>query len=419
MSRLLDPKMLSLVVLTVQNTTLVLTMRISRTRQNIPMYLSSVAVMTDELMKLIVCTIMLLLAYRSVSRSDYSYQIVGMEEAGGSPGRGSRMSVLGFYKFFKSEVFKSKFDFFKMAVPAFLYAVQKNLLYLAISNLDAAVFQVAYQGKILTTALFAVIIMKKRLGGRQIIALFILLLGVALVQLSSLDTKKSVDENSGNVVVGSSAVIAACFTSGFAAIYFEWVLKKSTPPPPQTGAAAGTAVADPNALWVRNFQLATFASISAGIGVLSKDRAAVATDGLYQGFTPLVWFVVAVEAFGGIVVALVIKYADNILKNFATAVSIVTSVIVSALFLNFEVKPMFVAGALCVMGAVALYTSDPRKPIVARGKSFDQQKLAEEQQVVVNNQEMEIVKSTPGLKARSTNNSLVLQQQHKLDRAEI
>jgi UDP-sugar transporter A1/2/3 len=363
MTKWFDPKMLSLVVLVVQNTTLVLTMRISRTRENVPMYLSSVAVMTDELMKLVVCIIMLVVAYRSVSRFD-GYQQVNsgkVEEAipeGDIVHRKDGMTFKGFIQFFKAEVFKSKFDFFKMAIPAFLYAVQKNLLYLAISNLDAAVFQVAYQGKILTTALFSVIIMKKKLSARQISALFILLFGVALVQLSSLESKgdgKEQGKNTSGVFLGSLAVTAACFTSGFAAIYFEWVLKRSNPTP-----ASGGGQASPNsdsyALWVRNFQLATFASISAAIGVYTKDGAAVAAGGLYQGFSPLVWFVVTVEAFGGIVVALVIKYADNILKNFATAVSIVTSVIVSTLFLNFQVKPMFVIGALFVMSAVALYT---------------------------------------------------------------
>ena len=370
-----DPKILSLVVLTLQNTTLVLTMRISRTRQDVPMYLSSVAVMTDELMKLVVCTVMLLLAYRSVTRSggympvkqiDGAPELEHARSSMSSLPTGGRMTIGGFFEFFKKEVFKSPFDFFKMSVPAILYALQKNLLYLAISNLDAAVFQVAYQGKILTTALFSVIVLGKKLNRRQIVALVILLVGVALVQLSSLDSGSTADQTtsaSGGVVVGSIAVTAACFTSGFAAIYFEWVLKRSTPSQ------------DAYALWVRNFQLATFASFSAGFGVWTKDGAAVQASGLYQGFTPLVWFVVATEAFGGIVVALVIKYADNILKNFATAVSIVTSVIISATFLNFQVKPIFVIGAVCVMSAVALYTSDPKVPLPvwpgARGKPGD------------------------------------------------
>ena len=351
---MVDAKLLSLVVLTVQNTCLVLTMRISRTRTDVPMYLASVAVMTDELMKLVVCTVMLVLAYKASAK----YQLVTHQTE-----RETQLSMTGFLRFFKSEVCRTTFDFVKMCVPAFLYAVQKNLLYVAISNLDAAVFQVAYQGKILTTALFSVIVLGKRMTKRQVFALFILLAGVALVQLSSLDS--SGETKSDNVMLGSLAVLGACFTSGFAAIYFEWVLKKS-PPQEQT----------PHSLWVRNFQLATFAFAAAAFGVMSRDGAAVAEKGLYQGFTPLVWFVVAMEAFGGIVVALGIKYADNILKNFATAVSIVTSVIVSALFLGFVVKLSFVVGAVCVMSAVALYTSNPKAALFSRAKGKEEDEPA-------------------------------------------
>ena len=371
----LDPKILSLVVLTVQNTCLVLTMRISRTRKDVPMYLASVAVMTDELIKLLVCTVMLVLAYRSSAK----YQLVSAQNDDTT----GKLSIAGFRRFFKAEVCRTTFDFVKMCVPAILYAIQKNLLYLAISNLDAAVFQVAYQGKILTTALFSVLVLGKKMTKRQVVALFILLAGVALVQLSSLE--KAEEAKSDNVVLGSFAVLGACFTSGFAAIYFEWVLKKS-PPQEQT----------PHALWVRNFQLATFAFSAAALAVFTRDGKAVAEKGLYQGFSPLVWFVVAMEAFGGIVVALVIKYADNILKNFATAVSIVTSVIVSALFLGFVVKPTFVVGALCVMGAVALYTSNPKTPLFTRGKGKEEGAETTDTNPSVVNREMEQISSLKG-----------------------
>lgn len=347
-----DPKALSLVVLSLQNTALVLTMRISRTRENVPMYLASVAVMTDELMKLIVCVIMLLLAYRSSAASAGNYHLVESgERRRGGP------SVQGLVDFWKTEVFQSPFEFFKMVIPAFLYAIQKNLLYTAISNLEAAVFQVTYQGKIMTTALFSVLLLKKQLTRRQVIALFILVGGVALVQLSTLDPSKTTSSSGAqsNFILGFVAVLCACCTSGFAAIYFEWILKKT---PPQE--------MRPYSLWVRNFQLATFAVIGSALAVWSKDSEAVSNSGLYQGFNALVWTVVSLEAFGGIVVALVVKYADNILKNFSTAVSIVTSTVVSAIFLGFSITPSFVIGAMCVMASLGIYSSNPNAALFTR-----------------------------------------------------
>lgn len=52
-------------------------------------------------------------------------------------------------------------DLLKMAVPACLYVVQNNLNYMAISNLDGPTFQLLYQLKILTTALFSVVMLRR------------------------------------------------------------------------------------------------------------------------------------------------------------------------------------------------------------------------------------------------------------------
>jgi len=50
-----------------------------------------------------------------------------------------------------------------------------------------------------------------------------------------------------------------------------------------------------------------------------------------------VWTAIGFQAVGGIVVALCVAYADNILKNFATSVSILISFVASVYFFNFVV----------------------------------------------------------------------------------
>ena len=50
----------------------------------------------------------------------------------------------GFGAFFCKEVCERPAETAKMAVVAGLYTVQKNALYVAVSNLDAAVFQLTY-----------------------------------------------------------------------------------------------------------------------------------------------------------------------------------------------------------------------------------------------------------------------------------
>ena len=55
------------------------------------------------------------------------------------------------------------------------------------------------------------------------------------------------------------------------------------------------------------------------------------------------------------------RYADNILKSFATAVSIITSTIVSMYAFEFKVSKLFVIGGILVFIAIRLYSQEPPK----------------------------------------------------------
>jgi len=63
------------------------------------------------------------------------------------------------------------------------------------------------------------------------------------------------------------------------------------------------------------------------------------------------------QAVGGLLVAVVVKYADNILKGFATSLSIVVSVVVQFCFLQ-EASPsmQFIGGTVVVLFSVYLYS---------------------------------------------------------------
>ena len=73
---------------------------------------------------------------------------------------------------------------FQVGIPSFIYLVQNNLLYVAAGNLDVATYQITYQLKILTTAIFSVFMLNKKLIRLQWFSLVILVAGVAMVQLS-------------------------------------------------------------------------------------------------------------------------------------------------------------------------------------------------------------------------------------------
>lgn len=150
-------KYASLVILVIQNAGQVLIVRYATTRSG-DKFLKTVAVMFQEIVKLIGAFILLSISYKSVFKS---------------------------IKDLKYYFFTNIFDTIKVGVPAIVYTIQNFLLYVAIENLETATFMVSYQMKILTTAAFTVLMLKRKLSLFQWVSLVILIAGVALVQLVS------------------------------------------------------------------------------------------------------------------------------------------------------------------------------------------------------------------------------------------
>mmetsp|Transcript_10934 Transcript_10934/g.19965 ORF Transcript_10934/g.19965 Transcript_10934/m.19965 type:complete len:421 (-) Transcript_10934:292-1554(-) len=359
-------KYIILVLLVLQQTSHVLLLRYSRTRPG-TIYLASTAVCCDEAMKLVVCFWILAFTYlykqREINRKggdrgkysqlnsnedDVDSDVIDRRE--GNNDEGMTIKHESFTSYLREQL---QFDF-RMAGIAAIYTVQKNLTYLAISNLDAVMFQMTYQAKILTTALFSVVLLKRKLSCQQIQGLFILTLAVILVQLDKVDAKLSESHQEQRRWVGLLAVFSACCTSGFGGVYFELVLKPRTNP----GDGISSPPPPPPSVWAKNLQLSIFAFIIALITAFIKDHQAILSDGFFQGYSPLVVLVITLQALGGLTVAATIKYADNILKNFASASSIVTSALVSALVFGFQISRLFLVSSLLVFISIWVYTKE-------------------------------------------------------------
>ncbi|XP_031710701.1 solute carrier family 35 member A3b isoform X2 [Anarrhichthys ocellatus] len=311
-------KYLSLAVLVLQTTSLVLTMRYSRTlKEDSPRYLASSAVVSAELLKILVCTLLVF------KENNFSVRLL------------------------KEEIVNKPVETMKLAIPAGIYTLQNNLLYVALSNLDAATYQVTYQLKILTTALFSISMLGKRLGFYQWLSLLFLMAGVTLVQWptkSEGDTEQKI-LSAGSRFVGLMAVMMACVSSGFAGVYFEKILKETK-----------------QSVWVRNIQLGLFSFVFGLVGMIVYDGQMVREFGMFQGYNTVTCTVIALQALGGLVVAVVIKYADNILKGFATSLSIIMSSLISYFLLeDFNPTCVFFLGAVLVIAATFLYSKE-RKP---------------------------------------------------------
>lgn len=211
---ILDLKWVALVTLIVQNSGLAIAMRYTYLHASQDgVYIASTAVLLAEIMKFCISLIASL-----VWDCQFSFKRL--------------------LSMFYTECIIHYSDLMKLMIPSILYTIQNSLQYYSMSCLSAPVFQVLYQMKIITTAIFSVIILTKTLSKYQWVSILTLTVGVALVQLS-----QSNDDGKSNSALGLVSVLIGCITSGFAGVYFELVLKSSNV-----------------SIWFRNIQLS-------GIGI--------------------------------------------------------------------------------------------------------------------------------------------------------
>ncbi|TWU74946.1 hypothetical protein ED733_005257 [Metarhizium rileyi] len=368
-----------LIFLTFQNSALILVMHYSRVMppEGDHRYFTSTAVFINEVIKL---AISLTLALYETSKT----------LAPSTPA-----TVL--FEQIYNGVFSS--DGWMLAVPAALYTFQNLLQYVAVENLDPVHFQVLYQVKILTTAVFSVFLLRRQLGFKGWASLVILTIGVCIVSIPSsektadslllhgvpdhffprskhelgqtvagadipeaalhLSRRSATYEGIAkdlppadpimNFSVGVSAALISAVVSGLAGVYFEKLLKESS-----TNAS----------VWMRNVQLSFYSLIAAFFGgCVYQDGAGIQEHGFFEGYNSVVWAAILLRAAGGLLASLVIRDADNIVKNFATSISIVISFVVS-----------FLVGTSLVLLATYIYSVPERKlhrPSPVRIVSFE------------------------------------------------
>eukprot|EP00929_Paragymnodinium_shiwhaense_P028800 TRINITY_DN16628_c0_g1_i1.p1 TRINITY_DN16628_c0_g1~~TRINITY_DN16628_c0_g1_i1.p1 ORF type:complete len:378 (-),score=72.65 TRINITY_DN16628_c0_g1_i1:158-1291(-) len=302
-------KWISLVLLVLQTVGVIFAIRLSRAPvPGSPLYLMSSAVFSSEVLKFVLSLTFLL------RESSWRPSLMWRSQR---------------------EQLASPASWLRTAAPCFLYTVQNNMLFVALSNLPGAEYQVTYQLKILSTALLSTLILGRRFSTVQWMALFLLTGGVSLIQMRQADVSAR-----GDRLLGLGAVLCACLTSGLAGVLMEVLMKRK-----------GVS------MWLTNLQVALVSMVIGLAAALMTDGKAILEHGMFQGYSGIVWLVVWLQAGGGLVIASVMKYADNVLKCFGNALSISASCLVSAYILDeFELDQMFAGGTALVVLAIFLYS---------------------------------------------------------------
>jgi UDP-sugar transporter A1/2/3 len=95
---------------------------------------------------------------------------------------------------------------------------------------------------------------------------------------------------------------------------------------------------------------------------LFVDFEKILVYGLFHNFNGGAILTVFNSAIGGLIVAGVLKYADSVLKGYATAISVIGTGIMSMILFGTQLHVVYFMGIVNVVIAVLLYN----------GKNFDQ-----------------------------------------------
>lgn len=237
-------------------------------------------------------------------------------------------------------------DLLKMSIPAVCYCASNTLLYMALSNLSVPVFQVMSQSKLVITAVVSVVMLKRRYCLRQWICLVIISISLAILTLEEKNaTNHETNAQSNEIfITGLLAIFFSCLMSSFAGVYLEKILKTKTKNTPS--------------IWMRNIQLAFWSIIVAVLQQSIQGEFSARKTPFLHGFTPMVWCQVFLFSGGGLLVSIVIKYADSVLKGIAIGLSVLISTSASMTLYDTSVSSFFPLCALSIIGAVYYFSND-------------------------------------------------------------
>lgn len=209
----------------------------------------------------------------------------------------------------------------QLALPSLLYVVQNNLIFEAMRLLQPTVYMVCSQSKILTSALFGVLLTDTVITPHQMIALCLLVFGMVAVQYGETNSRSQsgfVLED-GHLFKGVCCALSASTTSGFAGAYLERLYK-----------GLGND-RQKQSIWHKNVQLSFFSIPMAIVTVWIRDRQQVKLSGVFHGYDYVVVSIVVLQAVGGLIIAAVMRYAGNVLKCFAVSTSICSCALFSSI----------------------------------------------------------------------------------------
>lgn len=140
-------------------------------------------------------------------------------------------------------------------------------------------------------------------------------------------------------------------SSGFASVFTEKVIKSSR------RHQDATNLGDYGLAYMQA-QLALVSLVILGIYCFFQDMSTILEKGFFWNYDGAAFFTSINSAVGGLIVAASLKFADSVLKGYASACSIILTGIVSSALFGTDIGVIYILGVTNVCIAVLLYNVD-------------------------------------------------------------
>ncbi|MCO5613692.1 hypothetical protein L7F22_067970 [Adiantum nelumboides] len=335
-------KLSCLLTLTVHTSLAAIIMHRSRTVPQESQYSAATSVLLGEVMKMLISSIASVFSEKDEYRQE-------------------ELDSTSFFNRYKSTLrsIMMERNGWQLCIPAGLYVCQNFFQIIAVTTISPLVYQSVSQSKILVVAVLSILLMGRKLSIKHWSSILVLLFGIQVVRFYDNETGAQAIERPISSIVdsfhkisqtsvkseilfspstrGTFLLLLATTFGGLAAVSLERLMKKK-------GAK----------LWYQNTQLSFFSFLPAAALVV-YDCYKTGDYNFMRNFGFWPWMTVLTRAAGGIVVALVIRYTDNILKSFATSSAIVLSLLVGCL-VNVQLPSIgLLLGTLLVITSTLLF----------------------------------------------------------------
>jgi len=238
-------------------------------------------------------------------------------------------------------------------IPSLIYLVHNNVQFATLTYVDTSTYQIMGNLKIVTTGILFRAFLKRKLSMLQWMAIVLLAVGTTVSQVKGCGETDCGSLLSAPLEGYLLGILSACL-SALAGVYTEYLMKKNQ-----------------DSLYWQNMQLYAF-GVLFNMARLTVDDVRVSfAKGpwwlrLFNGYDLTTWLVVLNLGCTGLLVSWVMKYADNIVKVYATSMAMLLTMVISIKL--FEFRPtlqLFLGILICCMSLQLYYT--PAESLVDQG----------------------------------------------------